>query len=1031
MKKFVLLTLYLLVSGSIYSSINEGISQQRKIQIKGVVVDKNEDPIIGANIVEIGTVNGTVTNVYGEYSLSVSEGAMVVVSYIGYAEKELSVLDRNISKIILEENTELLDEVIVVGYGTMKKSDLTGSVQRITTGQFSSQSNTNIQSMLNGTVAGFFLSELSTSAEGGGKMQVRGPTSLKASNEPLVVVDGVIFQGSINDINPADIESIDILKDASSAAVFGARSASGVLIVTTKGGKEGKPTIGFSTKLGISSITKHMKPSGPEDYLTAKKGLRNRMNPNAPAHYYTNPSELPSDISIQDWLEYDAAYTDPTVTWLNRLNVSSIEQKNYLNGIVTDWYNDIYRNGLRQDYNLSISGGSPNVRYYWSNGYINNQGISIGDEFKTFRSRLNLNATITKFLRVGVNAQFSNSDRSSTPVSLVSAIRMSPYTTRYDENGKEIMYPNDDTLVENPFLYYEYRDRLNKTQSLFATITADLILPYGFSYQLAYANRFSWGKNYTFNPITTPSGLSSSGNGERQNTSVYDYSIDNILKWNKVYADMHKFDFTFLANLEKYQSWSDTQSNNKFSPSDILSYHALQGGTNPSLSNDDQYSTGIALMARLNYTLRNRYLLTLSYRKDGYSAFGLNNPYADFTSAAVGWNIAEEQFFKKDLFDQLKLRVSWGTNGNRDIGRYDALARLAITRYLSGNNLSIGVYTNTMANTDLKWERTEALNFGIDFSMLKNRIHGSVDYYDMTTNDLLLDRTLPIIIGYRSVSSNLGELKNKGLEITLNSVNIKNSMIEWNSILTFSFNRNKIIHLYGDMVDVLDSNGNIIGRKEADDPTNSWFIGQAIDRIWDYEVLGVYQLNELEEAKKYGKEPGDIKLRDVNEDGRLVPNDDKIFQGYKTPRFRLGLRNNFRFLKNFELSFFIRADLGVYTQNNEYKNSFAGGQFERTNWYNFPYWTPENGENKWARLASNFSSPAFNMYENSSFVRLQDISLSYNLPNTLVNRFGVSDVMLFVNARNLITISSWSLWDPESRNIPMPKNFTFGLSFSL
>jgi TonB-linked SusC/RagA family outer membrane protein len=670
---------------------------------------------------------------------------------------------------------------------------------------------------------------------------------------------------------------------------------------------------------------------------------------------------------------------------------------------------------------------------------VSNQGITIGDDYKVFRSRLNLDATVTDFLKLGVNAQFSNDNKNSTSIRLDRAVRMSPFTTRYDENGENIMYPNDDTLVENPFLYYEYRDKLNRTQALFATITAAITLPYGFSYQFAYANRFSWTKNYYFDPISTPSGLSNSGFGSRINESLYEYSIDNILKWNKTYMDIHKFDFTFLANVEKYQSWSDTQTNSQFSPSDILSYHALQGGVNPNLSNNDEYSTGNALMARLNYTLRNRYLLTLSYRRDGYSAFGLNNPYSNFTSAALGWNIAEENFFDKRVFDQLKLRISWGTNGNREIGRYEALAKLAITRYFYGNNLSIGVYTNTMANENLKWERTEALNFGIDFSLLKNRLYGSVDYYDMTTNDLLLNRTLPIIIGYSSVSSNLGELKNRGFELTINSANITNKKVNWNSTLLFTLNRNKIIHLYGDMVDIVDEHGNVTGQKEADDITNSWFIGQSIDRIWDYEVLGVYQLDEVEEAKKYGKEPGDIKLRDVNGDGVLIPNDDKVFQGYKTPQFRFGLRNDIVFLNNFELSFFLRADIGAYGVNNLYKNSSTGGQFERTNTYYFPYWTPETPNNKWARQASNFSSPTFNIYDNRSFVRLQDVSFAYNIPKNIAEKFRLKNLKLFINTHNIFTITGWNFWDPESitsngdasNNYPMPKSVTFGFNFSL
>lgn len=1031
MRSFLLILFIIIGNYVSATDLKEELSQQDKFLFSSVVVDKNGESVIGANVVEKGTNNGTITDIDGKFTLSVSPNAVLVVSYIGYMEQEV-IVSKNLSKIVLQENTEVLDEVVVVGYGTMKKSDLTGSVQRVATEQFEMQSNTNVLNMLNGTVAGIYLSEQGTTADGVGKMEVRGPTSIQASKEPLLVVDGVIFQGSVQDINPSDIESVDVLKDASSAAVFGARSASGVLIITTKKGKTGKPTVNFSSKIGFVDVTKDMRPSSPEKYLATREAYRMRMNPNAPSGYYMNPNNLPQGVSLEQWMNYDPSNTgDPITTYLNRLSISQAEQQNYLNGITTDWYDEVFRKGLRQDYNVSLSGGTEDISYYWSNGYTKNAGVTVGDDYSVFRSRLNLSAKVTNFLRLGVNAQFTSEDKSSTPINITQMLKMSPYLTRYDKNGEEIMYPNDDILLENPFLYYRYRDQLTKNQSLFATITADVTLPYGFSYRMAFANRFLWGKDYYFDPITTPNGLSNKGFGSRENSSVYDYSLDNILKWNKEYADVHRFDFTFLFNVEKYQSWKDKQTNSQFSPNGALSFHGIQGGTNPNVSSEDEYSTGLALMARLNYTFKDRYLMTVSYRRDGYSAFGLNNPYSNFMSAALGWNIAEEKFFKKTLFDQLKLRASWGTNGNRDIGRYEALAKLAATKYFYGNNTVIGVYTSTMANNDLKWERTESLNFGVDFSLLKTRIYGSLDAYMMTTSGVLLNRTLPKIIGYSTVMSNLGELKNNGMELTVNTVNIQNPKLEWTSMFTFSFNRNKINHLYGDMVDIVDGNGKVIGKREANDPTNCWFIGESIDRIWDYEVLGVYQENEAEEAKKYGKEPGDMKLRDVNGDGQLIPEDDKVFQGYKTPRFRLGLRNSFRFLRDFELSFFLRADLGVYAKNNERKNVNLIGQFERANWYDLPYWTPGSGENEWARLSSNSSSPSFDVWENSSFLRLQELTFAYNLPKAIAEKLHVGNLRVYLNAHNLFTISGWSLWDPESHTLPMPKTYTIGLNLSL
>ncbi|MDI9605689.1 MAG: TonB-dependent receptor [Bacteroidota bacterium] len=1005
------------------------INQQQGKTITGHIADEYGEAVIGASIiVKENPTQGTITDIDGNFTLTnVPENATLEISYVGMETQNIPLDGKTSLEITMVEDIEILDEVVVIGYGTLRKQDLTGAITQVKTEQFDTQQSTNVLDYLNGTVAGFN-ANIGTSASGSSSMEIRGPTSLSANNSPLIVLDGVIFNGSINDINPRDIETIDILKDASSAAVYGARSAAGVVIINTKRGKEDRISINFSAQLGVSDYTKKLLPNDTKGYLKRRQDFQKRVNPSKPGEYYTNPNSLPSGVSLETWQKYDASYTsDPMETWMARLALRDIEQQNYLTGNSYNWFDAVTSPGLRQNYDANISGGIGSTQYYWSLGCTDNEGYLLGDEYKTIRSRINANIKINDFLTAGVNTQFANNDKSAVTVSLWNAIAQSPLATPYDDEGSLKWYPHDDSGIEvNPFLNNAYRDKLNTISSLFANIYADMKLPFGFNYKISYINRFEWEKNYYYDPTLLPQGDRVGGIGERCNTSLYEWQIDNILSWKKTFG-IHDFYVTFLYNAEKKQTWEDVASNQGFSISEQLSYHQLNAGGSPTVNNNDTYSTGTAIMGRLNYTLLNRYLLTLSLRKDGYSAFGINNPYATFPSYAFAWNLSEEPFFQLHWVDHLKIRLSYGQNGNRDIGIYSALSRLGTTKYLSSGTYISGIYSNSMANNFLKWERTKALNFGIDFSLLDRRLSGTIDCYDMTTNDLLLTRSLPTIIGYSEVMSNMGELTNKGFELSLNGRNIDNHDFNWNSSFILSFNRNKIEKLYGEMVDILDENGNVVGNKEADDITNGWFIGQSINRIWDYKFLGIYQCGEEEIAKSFGKAPGDTKLLDVDGNG-VSTQEDKVFQGYREPRFRLGLRNDFFFLRNFQFSFFLRADLGHYDKNGMLMHTSQVD--DRRNSYALPYWTPENPTNKVTRL-NTVNTPTFTIYESRGFLRLQDISSSYNLPTKLIEPFKVASCKIYVSSRNLFTFSKWSGWDPESGNTPMPRIFTFGVDLTL
>jgi TonB-linked SusC/RagA family outer membrane protein len=1002
------------------------------VTVSGTVRDQNGESIPGATVSVPGTGIGTATDIDGNYTITVPEGSTLIFSFIGYVTQSIEVGDQSIIEVTLSEEVASLDEVVVVGYGTQKRSDLTGSVMRVDAEKFQNQNMTQLTDMLAGTVAGFNANQ-STSAAGGSSLEVRGPTSLSAGTEPLIVLDGVIFNGNLSDINPRDIETVDILKDASSAAVFGSRAASGVILITTTKGETGKPTINFTTQLGVAEVTnRDIRPLNGKEYTDFRRDLLIQENPNNPDHFFHNPNELPDNISIEQWVNYnDNPNSDNTQEWLNRLLFYPTEVENYLAGTDENWYERVMHRGLRQSYDISISGGSDRIKYYWSLGYTDNEGIIVGDEFSTIRSRINLDAEVTDWLNVGVNTQFADRDESAVTANLGQMLQSSPYGSMYEEDGSIKWFPNDYLGAQNPLINHLHQESLRKVNTLFAAIYAQVELPLGISYKLSYQPRFEFIRDHNFwNSETIVGGRTrTNGYGTRRDAQTYEWMVDNLLKWNKE-VGIHHFDVTLLYNLEKFQNWSSFQSGENFSPNQNLSFHGLQFATNHLVDNNDVYSTGDAMMARLNYTLLDKYLLTASVRRDGYSAFGQENPRATFPAAALAWRISEENFFSSDFIDNLKLRLSWGVNGNRDIGRYAALARLSQNLYSNGSQVLVGVYNTSLANPALVWEKTEAYNIGLDIGLLEGRVNASFEAYDMTTIDLLMNRNLPRITGFDDITTNLGELENRGFEFTLNSVNMNKNNFSWRSDFVFSLNRNKIKRLFGDFEEV-EVDGEMVTR-EVSDIGNEWFIGEALDRVWNYDIVGVWQEDEADEANVYGLSPGDYKAVDVNGDGVYSTLEDKQFIGWRQPRYRIGLRNDFTFFTNFSASVFIRADLGHQGSIDDFKHG-SSSIYDRRGMRAVPYWTAANPSNRYGSLtvASGAYGGGYDLFFPRSFVRIQDLTLSYNLAGNTLQRTKLSSLRIFGSIRNLYSFDNWEDWDPESGGSPMPRTFTVGLNLTI
>ena len=991
--------------------------------ISGKVVDGKGMVLPGVTVLIKGTMKGTITDSEGNFKLSgVTGDAILVFSFVGMKTQEIEVTNQTSFNIVMEEDAIGIEEVVAIGYGTMRKRDLTGAIVSISSKDIEKQTASNLTQILRGGMSGVQVG-LSTSPKGTSNILIRGKTSLKASNNPLIVLDGIVFTGDMADINVTDIESINILKDASSAAVYGASAAGGVILIETKRGKKGKPIITFNTNIGFSTVADIQELRDPESYLIERIDFFERQFPDKELGYYQRPSDLPPGLSLDEWRNYDgnSDLTDDEI-WMSRIKLNDTEQENYLANRTVDWYDEVFQIGLRQDYTVGITGASDDIAYYVSLGYVNNEGFIVGQGYENIRARANLETRVTNYLKIGLNSQFSSRDESPLSASGTSARGASPYGSIYNKDGTYKLYPHDDVALTNPF-YYNYSDRYRVNKELLGNIYADLNLPFGFSYRMNWINRIRSDQNYSFSYSTderTGSGGSrSDGHGNK-------WAFENILKWGKTIADKHKFDLTFLYRTEKSSSWRGVASNSNFVPNELLGYHNLSFGSDPNISNNDVIFTADALMGRLNYSLSDKYLFSALYRRDGSSVFGANNSRAGFPSVSFGWVISQEDFFDIEWIDFLKLRTSWGINGNNSIQNYLALAVLNSTKYIynteSGKKTFSGYWAKRMANNNLQWEETEALNGGVDFSLFGNRLSGAVELYYMSTNNLILDRSLPTITGYQSITTNLGEVVNRGGEFTINSRNVNNNNFQWGSSFAISMNKNEIKHLYGTMEDILDKDGNVIGQKEADDIANSWFIGESIDVIYDYTVEGIWQIGEETEAMKYGVEPGDLKIKDLNDDG-LIDRKDKDFIGHRSPRANLFLRNDFTLFKNIDISLNLLAQIGYLGRNNHHIHT--GWQYGRFNQFEYPYWTPENPTNKWARLGSNNPYGA-NYYVSRSFVKVQNLSVGYNFPERLVKSLKVNGLRLMFNIENAYTFApSWNFFDAETSSAaPMIGTFS-------
>ncbi len=1077
----------LLVCTALFLNVPYLGAQNQKINVKGVVKDASGEPIIGASVLVKGTSTGTISDIDGNFAISAASNGTLVVSFIGYATQEIPVSGKTNIIVTLKDDTKLLDEVVVVGYGTMRKKDLTGSVVQINPAKMADQNPGTVQDLLRGT-PGLQIG-YDASAKGGGSILLRGKNSLKTEASPLIVLDGMAFYGELSEINPDDIGQIDVLKDASSAAIYGARAAAGVIIITTKKGKEGKPVINVGANVSFTNKSAYRDYFSADDYMNYREdwymmnytygkgadglyGYYNAVDSKTgelayPKGYFNNPANM-STSDQATWASTigksgfgPSAGESMQSLYARRLEMNNAKLvfDNYLAGKTYDWYNSTFRTGFNQDYNANISGATERVNYYLSFGYMNNEGAVQGNEYRAFRSNLKLNAKITDWLEVGANINFQDRSDGDIQVSLGSnywdanMLRNSPYASMYTEDGGYQQYPMTGSVTNGGYNYFfdrQYYDLSKGYTTLNTIFNAKIKMPFGFSYQFNIAPRYQFFYDRYFMSADLPGSSASSRGVNRENVKRYDWNLNNTIVWDRTFSELHHFTVTLVQEAEEHRSWQDRIYARNLDPTDALGYHYIASANmqQSEIYNYDSHSTASSYLGRLFYSFNDRYMFTGSFRRDGYSGFGSNNPWANFGSIGLGWNFSNEKFMEgtSEWLDNGKLRASWGTNGNRDFGSvYTTLANLGLSGssmvyFKNGTSTVVNpLYMDRLASPNLEWEKTQSYNIGLDFAVLGNRLSGSIDYYFKKTKDLIMDQRLPSFTGFSLITTNLGEVQNKGVEISLSSTNIKEKDFTWNTSAGFSINKNRINHIYYDY----DENG-----KEKDDTSNSWYIGKPMGEIWYYETDGIWQNNpaDIAAAALVGQKPGDVKVKNnyteddkILEDGTRVPqyNDkDKTYQGTTQPPIYWTLRNDFTFLKDFTFSFSIYSYMGHKSRAGYWLNQDNGGSVI-TNACNIPekeYWTPDNPTNKYARLNAvgpntGLAGGVDKVY-NRNFARLSDISLGYNLPKKLVNRFSIDKVRLTASCKNVCTFSNWEYADPETGGLAT-RTFNFGINVTL
>ncbi|WP_406684680.1 TonB-dependent receptor [Seonamhaeicola sp. MEBiC1930] len=999
MEKLKLLLIALLIG---YTS-----TSWAQAEVSGVVTDGDNVPIPGVNILVKGTSNGVATDFDGNYKINANNGDVLVFSYVGYQTKEVTFSGQSTLNVKLTEDASVLDEVVVIGYGSVKRTDLTGAVASLGTQQITQQKKTDLGQALQGRVAGVDVRVTNNKPGAPLSFDIRGNTVIQNGDEtrdglnfdgdlskPLFVVDGVFFD-DINILNPSDIQQVDILKDASATAIYGSRGANGVVIITTKNGIEGKTRFTYEATMGINSVAN--KPdmfNGDEFVAFVEDVLRSR------AWQGMFDFDTPYYPTVDD-------YNNAVIDFSGEFRSSNEEADNVANRRYTDWQNDYIETGIQTSHNIAMSGGNNGLTYNGSIGYLRNEGVMGGQVFE----RYNLSTAVTKKVSdkftVGLKAYLSLSERETGSNELYrSTLRLSPTVNPRDTEGNLILFPDDqDGRFLNPWYEAHGESWLNNTRAL--DVISNVFLDYKPNDWISFKTQFAPNIRTTRHGQQFGLLTKSARNDETRTRAYYDaffdtsYTWDNIINLNFDVAEGHNLKTTLISSVYYRQDEGSRIETRNFD-TDIYRYYNTAAGLDVrTYATGYEKETLASFAGRLNYSIDDKYLFTFTGRYDGSSKLAVGHEWAFFPSAAFAWKASDENFLQDvNWLSNLKLRLSYGESGNDNvIGPYQSLAFLNGTDYVFGSNHLNGVVVGGLANYDLTWERSKEFNVGLDLALLQDKIRLGLEIYNKKTVDAILGRTLSAVSGYGTAIGNYGSVRNKGVEITLNTTNIQTENFKWTTSLNYARNKNEIVELQGDLDKIPYGNHGV--RQ----------IGQPVDAIYSYRIDGIWQLDEAAEAHTYGAFPGQWKYADLNNDGVLNQDDNTVI-GSISPDWIGGMTNTFTY-KNLDLTVQMHTRQGVFGHS-EFYNNFAPWQNDRAkfNKVDLDYWTPNNQNAKYP--AAQYASTGNDYYVDVDFVKIGNIGLGYNFSGEALEKLKMSSLRMTLDIQNPFTFTDFAGPDPET-----------------
>lgn len=955
----------------------------QSLTVRGTVTDSNKDPLIGVNVVEKGTTNGTVTDIDGNFTLNVPQDATLVISYVGFTSQEVPVNRQAIINIILREDTELLEEVVVVGYGTQRKEAVTGSVASMRGDDVREVASSNITQALQGRIAGVDMAQ--TSSKPGSQMQIRirGTRSLNASNDPLVVLDGIPFAGSISDISPSDIKSVDILKDASATAIYGSRGANGVILITTNSGQRGqKAQFSYNGYYGAKNIFSKYPMMNASEFIELRKA----------AGQFTNGVDESDDVN-------------------------------------TDWQDLFYKPGMVTSHDIGVSGGTDNGNYNFGAGYYKDVAVLPGQDYSRYSIRGSLDQEVGAF-RFGFSTNNNYSLTNGNNLGIYGVLSPSPIANPYNEDGtwkRTIKMPLDEQWVYSREIIENLGDKWidqNKAFGSYNTLFGEVKIPRieGLKYRLNLGLNFrtSNGGSYTGEGVFSTT-ASTPSTATISNSLITNWAVENLVTFDRVFAEKHQVNVVGMYSAEQTK-YNRSQISAKDIPADAFQFYNLGRAAGEITINPDyqdyQLSGLMSWMGRLMYSYDNRYMLSTTFRTDASSRLAEGHKWHSYPAISLGWNMKNESFMKGlDYLDMLKLRMGYGETSNQAVAPYATLGRLNTRPYNFGSEFSTGYYVSQLPNPNLGWEYSETWNYGVDFSFLNRRLSGTIEYYLTNTKDILLSVNLPPTSGVSSYMANIGQTQNKGWEVSLNGIILDNyNGWTWDAGINIYSNKNKLVAL---------------ASGQLRDEGNWWFVGHPIDVIYDYEKIGLWQegdpyLNVLEPGGNVGM----IKVKytgDYNADGsptrQIGPADRQVLSW--EPNFQGGFNTSVAY-KGFDLSL-----IGVFKSGGTlistlyssagYLNLMSG----RRGNVKVDYWTPENTGAKYPKPGGIASSdnPKYGStlgYFDASYLKIRSITLGYNLNKDWLKHYGINSLRIYGTVQNPFVMFSpynkESGMDPETNS---------------